>query len=66
MDRSRFDKKYRERLERLSTTNISDALDKVGAWGAVIGIRPLFGLPRLGQVGDVLHGEPARGHDAHP
>ncbi len=42
-----FDREYRERLERLSTTNLSDALDKVGIRGAVIGILPLFGKPRV-------------------
>ena len=47
MEREIFDKKYRKRLERLSTTNISDSLDKVGVRGAVIGIRPLFGLPKV-------------------
>ncbi len=38
---------YRKRLERLSTTNLSDALDKTGIGGAVIGIRPLFGMPKV-------------------
>ncbi len=38
---------YRKRLERLSTTNLSDALDKTGIRGAVIGIRPLFGMPKV-------------------
>ncbi len=38
---------YRKRLEKLSTTNISDGLDKVGIRGAVIGIRPLFGMPKV-------------------
>ncbi len=47
MEREIFDQKYRKRLERLSTTNISDSLDKVGVRGAVIGIRPLFGLPKV-------------------
>ena len=47
MERKVFDQKYRERLEKLSTTNLSDALDKVGIRGAVIGIRPLFGLPKV-------------------
>ena len=39
--------KHRERLVKLSTTNLSDALDKVGIRGSVIGIRPLFGLPKV-------------------
>ena len=47
MEREIFDQKYRERLEKLSTTNLSDALDKIGIRGAVIGIRPLFGLPKV-------------------
>jgi 4-hydroxy-4-methyl-2-oxoglutarate aldolase len=38
---------YRKRLERLSTTNLSDALDKIGIRGAVIGIRPLLGMPKV-------------------
>ena len=38
---------YRKRLEKLSTTNLSDALDKIGIRGAVIGIRPLFGMPKV-------------------
>jgi regulator of RNase E activity RraA len=38
---------YRKRLEKLSTTNLSDALDRVGIRGAVIGIRPLFGMPKV-------------------
>lgn len=40
-------KPYRKRLEKLSTTNLSDALDKIGIRGAVIGIRPLFGMPKV-------------------
>jgi len=47
MDAVTFDRSYRLRLERLSTTNLSDALDKVGINGAVIGIRPLFGRPKV-------------------
>ena len=47
MKRELFDQTYRARLEKLSTTNISDALDKVGIRGAVIGIRPVFGSPRV-------------------
>lgn len=37
-----FDAKYRKRLERLSTTNISDALDALGLKGATYGIRPIW------------------------
>jgi regulator of RNase E activity RraA len=47
MDRDDFERKFRPRLEKLSTTNLSDALDKIGIRGAVIGIRPLFGMPRV-------------------
>lgn len=39
---SEFDAKYRSRLERVSTTNISDALDSLGYKGATFGIRPLM------------------------
>ncbi|MEW6377260.1 MAG: RraA family protein [Thermodesulfobacteriota bacterium] len=47
MNADEFDKTYRRRLERLSTTNLSDALDKIGLKGAVIGIRPFFGMPKV-------------------
>lgn len=47
MDRDVFDRNWRPRLEKLSTTNLSDALDQIGFRGAVIGIRPLFGMPRI-------------------
>ena len=47
MDSTTFDEQYRKRLAILSTTNLSDALDKVGVRGAVIGIRPVFGTPRV-------------------
>ena len=30
-----FDDKYRSRLDKLSTTNISDAMDKIGLRGTV-------------------------------
>lgn len=36
-----FNKKYRTRLERLSTTNVSDAMDALGYRGATFGIRPM-------------------------
>jgi regulator of RNase E activity RraA len=42
-----FDAKYRKRLESISTTKLSDALDQAGLRGAVIGIRPLFGMPKV-------------------
>lgn len=47
MEQAVFDQKYRKRLEKLATTNLSDALDKIGIRGAVIGIRPLFGMPKV-------------------
>jgi 4-hydroxy-4-methyl-2-oxoglutarate aldolase len=47
MDQATFDSHYRGRLERLSTTNLSDALDLGGGGGAVIGIRPKFECPRM-------------------
>lgn len=43
-----FDKKYRDRFERLSTTNVSDALDAYGLRGATYGIRPM--LERWGRM----------------
>ncbi len=46
MNQEKFEP-YRKRLEKLSTTNLSDALDKIGIRGAVIGIRPLFGMPKV-------------------
>jgi regulator of RNase E activity RraA len=39
---SEFDTKYRQRLLRLSTTNIADALDALNLKGATYGIRPLW------------------------
>jgi len=47
MEREIFDEKYRNGLTKVSTTNLSDALDKVGLRGAVIGILPLFGKPKV-------------------
>ncbi len=47
MEAKEFDEKYRTRLEKLSTTNLADALDKEGMRGAVIGIRPMYGCPRI-------------------
>ena len=46
MDSSIFDTKFRSRLQALSTTNLSDAMDSVGIAGAVIGVRPMFGENR--------------------
>jgi 4-hydroxy-4-methyl-2-oxoglutarate aldolase len=47
MNAEMFNGTYRKRFERLSTTNLADALDQVGLRGAVIGIRPLFGMPKV-------------------
>lgn len=47
MDRSTFDSEFRRRLEVLSTTNLSDAMDSVGIFGAAIGIRPMFRTSRV-------------------
>ena len=46
MTAKEFDDKYRKRFERMATTNVSDALDKVGIRGTVIGIRPMFDCPK--------------------
>ena len=43
-----FEAAWRGRFEKLSTTNISDALDALGLKGATFGIRPL--MPQWGQV----------------
>lgn len=47
MNAEQFDTAYRKRFEKLSTTNLADACDQVGIRGAVIGIRPLFGMPKV-------------------
>lgn len=36
-----FDQKYRARFEKLSTTNVSDAMDALGIRGSTYGIRPM-------------------------
>lgn len=43
-----FDEKYRSRMEKLSTTNLSDALDALGLKGSTYGIRPI--MPQWGKV----------------
>jgi len=48
-----FDEGYRKRLERMATTNLSDALDKVGVRGAIIGIRPMYECPKITAAGAV-------------
>jgi regulator of RNase E activity RraA len=47
MDGKEFDAKYRKRFDKLATTNLADALDKVGIRGAVIGIRPMYDCPKI-------------------
>ena len=47
MDAKLFDDQYRSRFLKLSTTNLSDAMDRVGVSGAVIGIRPMYDCPRI-------------------
>ncbi len=47
MDAKLFNDQYRSRFLKLSTTNLSDAMDKVGVRGAVIGIRPMYDCPRI-------------------
>ena len=42
-----FDARYRVRLQRLATSNLSDALDKLGSTGAVIGIVPQWGRTKV-------------------
>ncbi len=39
---SYFDENYRQRFERLSTTNVSDAMDALGIRGSTYGIRPMM------------------------
>jgi regulator of RNase E activity RraA len=47
MEAKEFDEKYRKRFEKLATTNLADALDKIGTRGAVIGIRPMYECPKI-------------------
>jgi 4-hydroxy-4-methyl-2-oxoglutarate aldolase len=42
-----FDARYRTRLQKLATSNLSDALDKLGLSGAVIGIVPQWGKTKV-------------------
>jgi Demethylmenaquinone methyltransferase len=37
-----FDERFRERFRKLSSTNVSDALDALGLRGATYGIRPMW------------------------
>ncbi len=47
MKATEFDKKYRKRLEKMATTNLADAMDKVGIRGVVIGIKPMYDCPKI-------------------
>lgn len=47
MDGTTLDSQYRQRLEALSTTNLSDAMDSLRLPGAVSGVRPMFKAPRV-------------------
>ena len=47
MTADEFDARYRGRLQKLATSNLSDALDKVGSIGAVIGIVPQWGRTKV-------------------
>lgn len=48
MSMADFDEKYRARFEKLSTTNVSDALDALDCRGATYGIRPM--MPSWGKM----------------
>jgi len=47
MEAKDFDQKYRKRFQKMATTNLADAMDKVGIRGAVIGIRPMYDCPKI-------------------
>jgi regulator of RNase E activity RraA len=47
MEAKEFDERYRKRFGRMATTNLADALDKVGIRGAVIGIKPMYDCPKI-------------------
>ena len=47
MESKEFDQKYRKRFDKMATTTIADAMDKVGIRGAVIGIRPMYDCPKI-------------------
>ena len=42
MTAKEFNEKYRKRFEKLSSTNVSDAMDALGYKGATCGIRPMI------------------------
>jgi len=44
---AQFDALYRSRLQKLATSNLSDALDKLGLNGAVIGVVPQWGKTKV-------------------
>jgi 4-hydroxy-4-methyl-2-oxoglutarate aldolase len=47
MEAKAFDERYRKRFERMATTNLADAMDRVGVRGAVIGIKPMYDCPKI-------------------
>ena len=47
MTSEEFDRLYRGRLEKLATSNLSDAMDKLGIAAAVIGIVPKWGKTKV-------------------
>ena len=48
MNAAEFDRKFRTRLEALATSNLSDALDKLGIrLGAVAGVVPRWGKTKV-------------------
>lgn len=47
MEAKVFDERYRKRFERMATTNLADAMDRVGVRGAVIGIKPMYDCPKI-------------------
>jgi regulator of RNase E activity RraA len=47
VEAKQFDAVYRKRFDKLATTNLADALDKMGIRGAVIGIRPMYDCPKI-------------------
>ncbi len=47
MNGKEFIVKYQDRFQKLSTSNLADAMDKVGIRGAVIGILPMYECPKI-------------------
>jgi len=47
MNSQEFDSLYRGRLQKLATSNLSDALDRLGISAAIIGIVPQWGKTKI-------------------